>query len=151
MKYVITVILAAMLVSPGFGAPKKKPGPKKAWHEANGPKFAESDLGRVFCGSFVLDGGQTRQINKCMAIRLGDELGVGKEATILFDKELLCMAAAIPNRFAAFNTYRNGLGGAGHRVGAPYIFGRTEGPGWAQKDGFSDPRGKKYGALPGTR
>ena len=58
------------------------------------------------------------------------------------------MAAAIPDRFLMFNEYRNGLGGAGNWVGAPYLLQTRKGPGFAKGGNFADPREKGRDALP---
>ncbi|MED5418097.1 MAG: DUF6797 domain-containing protein, partial [Verrucomicrobiota bacterium] len=70
--------------------------------------------------------------------------------TVLFDTEMMRMACAIPGRPVMFNTYRDGLGGAGHWVGSPYLFVTESGPAWADEGGnFDDVReGKKAGPLP---
>lgn len=157
MKKTFMLLLAAFLVVPAFAADKKnkkKKNEKKessVWYEAKQPTYAQTDLGRVYGGSFKIKGGLSDRVRKCMAINVGDGKGAGKEATLLFNKEMLGFAAAIPDRPVMYNTYRNGLGGSGHVVGAPYIIQRENKPGWSLDGEFAETRPDKNGAIPGTR
>ena len=69
-----------------------------------------------------------RNTYKAIAVRLGED---GTAATAIFDTEMLRLACAVPDRPVMFNTYRDGLGGAGHWVGSPYICTAESGPAWA--------------------
>ncbi len=126
---------------------KKPPKPKKAWYEAKQPKYAQSDLGRVYRQSVQLRDTSQGDIYKPISIRVGD-LEKGPQATVIYDTEAMRMAAAIPDRFLMFNEYRNGLGGAGNWVGAPYLLQTRKGPGFAKDGSFADPREKGRHALP---
>ncbi|MFT4547668.1 MAG: hypothetical protein ACI9MB_001615 [Verrucomicrobiales bacterium] len=156
------LILAALVVStPNSDAQKKKKGKKaksqvqeenKPWWDAPQPRFSTSELGRTFSGTIEMRGDvqiKDRNTYKAIAVRLGED---GAAATALFDTEMMRMACAVPDRPVMFNTYRDGLGGAGHWVGSPYLFTAEVGPGWADANGsFKDPRagGKaKAGPLP---
>lgn len=121
---------------------------QKKWWEHPQPRFARSDLGRVFSGTIDLRDSGRQTTRKALAIRVGEPLEAGTSATVLFDTELLQFSAAIPDRFVMFNTYRDGLGGAGHWIGPPYIFTARREPGWAQDGKFDDPRPKHNGPLP---
>lgn len=116
---------------------------KKPWWDSPQPRFSHSELGRVFTGTIDLRGDapvKHRTIYKAIAVRLGKE---GKDATVIFDTEMVRMVCAVPEKPVMFNTYRDGLGGAGHWVGDPYLFTAQNGPGWASKEGsFEDPRAK---------
>lgn len=125
-----------------------KPKDDKLWYTEPQPRFAKTDLGRVFSGSIELRGTGQRHTAKAIAIRVGDTLEPGATATVIFDTELLRASAAIPNRGVMFNTYRDGLGGSGHWVGPPYLFTTSPEPGWAHGTDFSDPRSKPVGSLP---
>ena len=57
-----------------------------------------------------------RTIYKAIAVRLGK---AGKAGAVIFDTEMMRMACAVPDKPVMFNTYRDGLGGAGHWVGSP--------------------------------
>ncbi len=136
-------LLASLLLSsfaPHANA-AKKPQPGQ-------PRFASSDLGRVFSATIDTRGPLKHTVNKALAIRLGDSLDDGNGATVLFDTELLQFSAAATDRFVLFNTYRDGLGGAGHSLAEPYIFSSKRTPGWAFEGKFDDPRLKKDGPLP---
>lgn len=141
MTIFLTVVLTVTTASP-----QKKP--KKHWWEAGQPRFAKTDLGRVFSGSIDLRDSGRKSTLKALAIRVGDELTAGKSATVLFDTELLRVSGAIPDRFVMFNTYRDGLGGAGHWAGPPYLGTTRREPGWSLNDSFKDPRTKPNGPLP---
>ena len=123
---------------------------KKPWWDAPQPRFSKSELGGVFSGTVDMRGDAKvshRTIYKAIAVRLGEG---GKNGTVLFDTEMMRMACAIPSKTVMFNTYRDGLGGAGHWVGSPYLFTAESGPSWADEGGnFEDLReGKKAGPLP---
>ncbi len=123
---------------------------KKPWWDAPQPRFSKSELGGVFSGTVDMRGDAKvshRTIYKAIAVRLGEG---GKNGTVLFDTEMMRMACAIPSKTVMFNTYRDGLGGAGHWVGSPYLFTAESGPSWADEEGnFEDLReGKKAGPLP---
>lgn len=140
------------VVSPELQAQKKKnkqvQEEKKPWWDSPQPRFSTSELGRTFSGSIEMRETPVKDktVYKGIAVRLGED---GSDATALFDTEMLRMACAIPDRPVMFNTYRDGLGGAGHWVGAPYLFTAESGPGWAGPDGsFEDPRTDKAGPLP---
>ncbi|MEM7391981.1 MAG: DUF6797 domain-containing protein, partial [Verrucomicrobiota bacterium] len=124
--------------------------PAKDWWDAGQPKYASSDLGRVFSQTFDLRNNPVKKIYKPLIIRVGNDLDGGPRATVVFDTELLSMVTAIPDRFAMFNTYRNGLGGSGNWMGPPYLFTGDAGPGWAHQMNFKDPRDTKRGPLPRT-
>ena len=125
---------------------------KKPWWDAPQPRFSTSELGRTFSGTIEMRGAapvKDRKTYKAIAVRLGDD---GSAATALFDTEMLRLACAIPDRPVMFNTYRDGLGGAGHWVGDPYLFTAQSGPGWADENGsFEDSREEKAGPLPSSR
>ncbi len=154
-----TLRLLTCLLLPVFlsltlpAAPKNKKQvqkEKKSWWDAPQPRFSKSELGGIFTGTIDMRGDAKvgdQTTYKAIAVRLGDG---GQDATVLFDTEMMRMAAAIPERTVMFNTYRDGLGGAGHWIGSPYAFTAQSGPGWAGPDGgFDDPRdGKKAGPLP---
>ncbi|GAG30549.1 unnamed protein product, partial [marine sediment metagenome] len=127
-------------------APKKKK-PKEWWKQGQ-PRFAKSDLGRVFSGTIDLQNSRRPATLKALAIRVGEPLEAGTSATVLFDTELLRASGAVPDHFVAFNTYRDGLGGSGHRLGPPYVFTTRREPGWAKDGKFDDPRSKPNGPLP---
>ena len=123
---------------------------KKPWWDAPQPRFSKSELGGVFSGTVDMRGDAKvshRTIYKAIAVRLGKG---GQNGTVLFDTEMMRMACAIPSKPVMFNTYRDGLGGAGHWVGSPYLFTAESGPSWADEGGnFEDLReGKKAGPLP---
>ena len=124
---------------------------KKPWWDSPQPRFSKSELGQRFSGTIEMRGDvkvKDRNTYKAIAVRLGDD---GAAATAIFDTEMLRLACAIPDRPVMFNTYRDGLGGAGHWVGPPYIFTAESGPAWADETGsFEDPRGgnQKAGPLP---
>lgn len=122
---------------------------EKPWWDAPQPRFSKSELGQVFSGTIDLRGDvpvKPRTTYKAIAIKLGAEERLG---TALFDTELLRLSAAIPERAVMFNTYRDGLGGAGHWVGDPYLTVDEVAPGWASTKGsFDDPRQDKAGPLP---
>lgn len=126
---------------------KKEPKPKGPWYEAKQPVYADSDLGRVFRQTVDLRDTDQARVYKPISIRVGD-LKNGPQATVIYDTETLRMAAAIPDRFLMFNEYRNGLGGAGNWVGAPYMLQTRKGPGFARDGSFEDPREKGRHALP---
>ena len=144
----IALLLAAK--GPLHAQKKQVEEEKKPWWDAPQPRFSKSELGGVFSGTVDMRGDAKvshRTIYKAIAVRLGEG---GKAGTVLFDTEMMRMACAIPNKPVMFNTYRDGLGGAGHWVGSPYIFTAESGPAWANEKGnFTDPReGKKAGPLP---
>ncbi len=123
---------------------------KKPWWDAPQPRFSKSELGGIFSGSIDMRGDakvKERTIYKAIAARLGPG---GESGTVVFDTEMLRMACAIPKKPVMFNTYRDGLGGAGHWVGSPYLFTSESGPAWADQEGsLADVReGKKAGPLP---
>jgi len=123
---------------------------KKPWWDAPQPRFSKSELGGIFTGTIEMRGEikvGNRKVYKAIAVRLGKD---GAAGTVLFDTEMMRMACAIPGRPVMFNTYRDGLGGAGHWVGSPYLFVTESGPAWADEGGnFDDVReGKKAGPLP---
>jgi len=123
---------------------------KKPWWDAPQPRFSKSELGGVFTGTIDMRGDvkvSNRTIFKAVAVRLGKG---GAAGTVLFDTEMMRMACAVPDKPVMFNTYRDGLGGAGHWVGSPYLFTAESGPAWADEGGsFDDVRkGKKAGPLP---
>lgn len=123
---------------------------KKPWWDAPQPRFSKSELGGVFTGTIDMRGDvkvSDRTIFKAVAVRLGKG---GTAGTVLFDTEMMRMACAVPDKPVMFNTYRDGLGGAGHWVGSPYLFTAESGPAWADEGGsFDDIRkGKKAGPLP---
>ncbi len=123
---------------------------KKPWWDAPQPRFSKSELGGVFTGTIDMRGDvkvSNRTIFKAVAVRLGKG---GAAGTMLFDTEMMRMACAVPDKPVMFNTYRDGLGGAGHWVGSPYLFTAESGPAWADEGGsFDDVRkGKKAGPLP---
>ena len=123
---------------------------KKPWWDAPQPRFSRSELGHVFTGTIDMRGDakvRDRTIYKAIAVRLGEG---GKAGTVLFDTEMMRMACAVPDKPVMFNTYRDGLGGAGHWIGSPYLFTTESGPAWADEGGnFQDVRkGKKSGPLP---
>ena len=123
---------------------------KKPWWDAPQPRFSKSELGGIFSGTIDMRGDvkvKERTIYKGIAIRLGPG---GQSGTAVFDTEMMRMACAIPDKPVMFNTYRDGLGGAGHWVGSPYLFTSESGPAWADDEGnFADTReGKKAGPLP---
>lgn len=123
---------------------------QKPWWDAPQPRFSKSELGGVFTGTIDMRGDarlKDKTTYKAVAVRLGEG---GKDGTALFDTEMMRMACAFPDRPVMFNTYRDGLGGAGHWVGSPYLFTAESGPGWADEGGnFNDPRtGRKAGPLP---
>jgi len=125
---------------------------KKPWWDSPQPRFSKSELGGIFTGTIDMRGDvkvSNRTIFKAVAVRLGKG---GTAGTVLFDTEMMRMACAIPDQPVMFNTYRDGLGGAGHWVGAPYLFTSESGPAWADEGGnFQDVRkGKKAGPLPRT-
>ena len=121
----------------------------KPWHDQIQPRFAKADLGRVWSGTVDLKGSGRPPTLKGLAIRVGEELAPGRSGTVLYDTELLRASAAIPDRFVMFNTWRDGLGGAGHWMGPPYGFTTRREPGWrAAPAGFSDPRPTPHGPLP---
>lgn len=136
------LLLTTVGISPAFAQ-------KKAWWNAGQPRFAKTDLGRVFSGSIDIRQSRRKPTLKPLAIRVGalppDE---GANATFVFDTELLRASAAIPDRGVMFNTYRDGLGGAGHWIGPPYLFTTRREPGWAKDGKFDDPRQKSNGPLP---
>ncbi|NIP96857.1 MAG: hypothetical protein GWO24_26830, partial [Akkermansiaceae bacterium] len=123
---------------------------KNPWWDAPQPRFSRSELGGIFTGTIDMRGEVKvgdRTTYKAIAVRLGEG---DERATVIFDTEMMRMACAVPDRPVMFNTYRDGLGGAGHWVGSPYIFTAESGPGWADQGGsFEDPRpGKEAGPLP---
>ena len=59
--------------------------PKKPWYEQPQPRFANSDLGRVFSGTIDLRDSRRDTTRKALAIRVGDSLEAGKTATVIFD------------------------------------------------------------------
>lgn len=122
---------------------------KKPWWDAPQPRFSKSELGGVFSGTIDMRGSVQvgdRTTYKAIAVRVGE--GEDK-ATVVFDSEMMRMAGAVPDRPVMFNTYRDGLGGAGHWLGSPYLFTAQSGPAWASADGsFEDPRADKAGPLP---
>ena len=144
----ISFLLAAS--APLSAQKKQVEEEKKPWWDAPQPRFSKSELGGVFTGTIDMRGDAKvshRTIYKAVAVRLGKG---GKAGTVLFDTEMMRMACAIPDRPVMFNTYRDGLGGAGHWVGSPYLFTAQSGPAWADEGGnFEDLReGKKAGPLP---
>lgn len=144
----ITLLLAA--TAPLSAQKKQVEEEKKPWWDAPQPRFSKSELGGVFSGTVDMRGDAKvshRTIYKAVAVRLGKG---GKAGTVLFDTEMMRMACAIPDKPVMFNTYRDGLGGAGHWVGSPYLFTAESGPAWADEGGnFDDLRkGKKAGPLP---
>ena len=50
---VLAFVLVALVISPA-AAQKKKPKQKKNWWDAEQPRFAKTDLGRVFSGTIDL-------------------------------------------------------------------------------------------------
>ena len=147
----LALMLAFCVVSTHAQKDKKKPKPKKEWWDAGQPKFAQSDLGRVFCQSVQGRDSQRPSVPKAVSIRLGD----AQEVTAVFDSELMVMAMAVPDRFVMFNTYRNGLGGSGNWLGPPYLLRNPGLPGWSQTGEFVDNRekyrNKPKGALPNVK
>lgn len=154
--FVLVILLAAISATTATSsAQKKKKGKQiqeenKPWWDSPQPRFSKSELGRTFSGTIEMRGDarvKDKNTYKAIAVRLGDD---GSAATAIFDTEMLRMACAIPDRPVMFNTYRDGLGGAGHWVGSPYLFTAESGPAWANDAGsFEDPRGKeKAGPLP---
>jgi hypothetical protein len=145
---IVRKILLAMLVLGLISISARRSDAQKKWWEHPQPRFAKTDLGRVFSGTIDLRDSGRQSTRKALAIRIGESLEADSSATILFDTELMQFSAAIPDRFVMFSTYRDGLGGAGHWVGAPYIFTARREPGWASEAKFDDPRPKKNGPLP---
>ncbi len=143
--------LALLWSAPAAEAQKKQvQEEEKPWWDAPQPRFSKSELGGVFTGTIDMRGDvgvKDRTTYKAIAVRLGEG---GKDATVLFDTDMMRLACAVPDRPVMFNTFRDGLGGAGHWVGSPYIFTAESGPGWAKEGGsFEDPRtGRKAGPLP---
>jgi hypothetical protein len=155
------LFVAVLIATPSTLCAQKKEKKKKAkqvqeenqpWWDSPQPRFSTSELGRTFSGTIDMRGEapvKGRTTYKAIAVRLGED---GSAATTLFDTEMLRLACAIPDRPVMFNTYRDGLGGAGHWVGAPYLFTAESGPAWADETGsFDDPREEKAGPLPASR
>ena len=111
---------------------KKDKKPKKPWYEAAQPNFAKSQLGRVYANTLDFRDSDVATVEKPQIIRLGDD----HDVTVVFDTERLMMVAAIPARFAMFNTYRNGLGGSGNWIGPPYLFTAPKGSNDGQYKGL---------------
>ncbi|MFP6855818.1 MAG: DUF6797 domain-containing protein [Roseibacillus sp.] len=155
LRLVLTALVTTALVatSPPALAQKKKKKQvqeeKTPWWDAPQPRFSKSELGGVFTGTIDMRGDakvKDKTTYKAIAVRLGEG---GKDATVIFDTEMMRMACAVPDNPVMFNTYRDGLGGAGHWVSSPYIFTTESGPGWANEGGnFGDPRTDKAGPLP---
>jgi len=125
---------------------KKKPAQPAEWWKAKQPRFAGAQIGPVFSATIDARKGIAGTTYKGQAIRIGQP--DGKQATFLFDTELLRASAAVPDHFVSYNTYRDGLGGAGHVIGKPYIFETRPVPGWAIEGKFEDPRSDKRGPMP---
>ena len=148
-----TTIVCFLAASDCLLAQKKKTQvqeEEKPWWDAPQPRFSKSELGGVFSGTIDMRGDaklKERTVYKGIAVRLGPG---GESGTAVFDTEMMRMACAIPDKPVMFNTYRDGLGGAGHWVGSPYLFTSESGPAWADKDGnLADVReGRKAGPLP---
>ena len=142
MKYFRSAVILMFLLSgfPAFGQ-KGKP-----WWEAGQPRWAKSDLGGVFSATIDLRGAKPSTVFKAIAVSLGDQKN---RVTAVFDTEMLSLVTAVPEYGVMFNTYRDGLGGSGHWLGAPYLFNNLPGPGWAMGKSFEDSREDKFGPLPG--
>lgn len=153
LAFISLAALGFLLSSSPLDAQKNKKQiqeEKKPWWDSPQPRFSRSELGGVFTGTIDMRGEvqvKNRTTYKAIAVRLGKG---GKNGTVLFDTEMMRMACAVPDKPVMFNTYRDGLGGAGHWVGSPYIFTAETGPGWANEGGsYDDPRtGRKAGPVP---
>ena len=113
---------ALVVAAPIAQAQKKKKKQvqeeKKPWWDAPQPRFSKSELGGVFTGTIDMRGDakvKDKTTYKAIAVRLGEG---GKDATVIFDTEMMRMACAVPDRPVMFNTYRDGLGGAAGFMGA---------------------------------
>lgn len=83
---------------------------------------------------------------KGVAIRIGDDAGV------LFDTELLRMAAGWTDGFLELTgTPYDGKHGPHSRVRGNQVFGTSVRPGWASRGDFADPREIPHGPLPRSR
>ena len=140
MKFFIPVFLTFLLAVGPVSGQKGKP-----WWEAGQPRWAKSDLGGVFSATIDLRGAKPATVFKAIAVSLGDK---GNRVTAVFDTEMLSLVTAVPEHGVMFNTYRDGLGGSGHWLGAPYLFNNLPGPGWAMGVSFADSREDKSGPLP---
>ncbi len=136
----VSLFFVSLMFVPAAGAKEEK-----VWWEAAQPRWAGSDLGGVFSGTISLRGARPDKVFKAIAISLHEG---GRRATAIFDTEMLNLVTAVPEHGVMFNTYRDGLGGSGHWVGAPYLFNNPPGPGCAMGGTFADTRDDKSGPLP---
>ena len=119
MKKLILLCICLGFTVTAEAQKKKNKKEPKVWYEAAQPNYAKTDLGRVYRQTVTLRDTKQGHIYKPVCIRVGD-LENGPQATLIYDSEELRLAAAIPDRFLMFNTYRNGLGGTGNWVGGPF-------------------------------
>ncbi|MDH3583809.1 MAG: hypothetical protein OER86_06305, partial [Phycisphaerae bacterium] len=107
------------------------------------PRWASMDLGPTFSSTFNVNG----ETPKGLAVRLGEK----GEAGILYDEDLLRVAAVWTGKFVKINGGRNALLGNDNigeraRLGAPRL------PGWSKDGSLADPRepyrNKTWGPLP---
>ncbi|MCP4847765.1 MAG: hypothetical protein GY899_07460, partial [Verrucomicrobiaceae bacterium] len=140
MKFFLPVFLTFLLAVGSVLGQKGKP-----WWEAGQPRWATSDLGGVFSATIDLRGAKPATVFKAIAVSLGDK---ANRITAVCDSEMLSLVTAVPEHGVMFNTYRDGLGGSGHWLGAPYLFNNLPGPGWAMGASFEDSREDKSGPLP---
>lgn len=76
------------------------------------------------------------------------ELGPERRASVIFDTDLLRMAAGWEGYLRLRGTPYDGSHGAQPTLDGPPLFHVTNGPGWESEQGFTDPRSTPHGPIP---
>ncbi len=116
---------------------------KKSAMSENNNRWQQMDHGPFFSATFDPNFPGRNTVPKGIAVRLGKN----KEASLLFDTELLRPAVAWTGGFVKIVDGREGLAGPPSIGGAP-IWGTAMVPGWSTTENFTDPRPSKLGPLP---